>query len=147
MEPSPANPRFPARFKRLYLLMSHAIDETLAPHGLARSQWLVLSHVHRAGTLAQKELQTLMRVESATLTDLVAALVAKGWLERLGNPQDKRGKVLRFTPDGEKRWRTIPDPIDFVEARMLEGLGPKDRALLERSVEKMIENLKGRPKD
>ncbi len=146
MEPR-TTPPFPQRVKRLYLLMTQAMDETLAPHGLARSQWLVLKLVHRAGTLSQKELQANMRVESATLTGIVDTLVAKRWLERLENPADKRGKLLRLAAEGEERWRVIPDPTDIVEAAMFSGIPVRYRNSLESGVEKMIENLKGRPKN
>jgi MarR family multiple antibiotic resistance transcriptional regulator len=137
----------PQRIRRLYLLQAAAINESLKEHGLARSQWQVLSHVSAAGTLSQKELQCAMQVEPATLTGIVDSLAGKGWLERLENPQDKRGKLLRLTAEGTARWERIPDVVARIERCMLVGVSAEDRRALERVVDRMIANLQERPKD
>ena len=134
-------PRLSNRIKRLYLLMSRSVDDSLKPHGLARGQWQVLAHVHDAGTLSQRRLQESMKIESATLTVIVDLLVAKGWLERLPDPADKRCRLLRFTPDGVVRWRDVPDPIARVEQRMLGGLDLGERSVVGDAVERMIAGL------
>lgn len=143
MTASAEAPRLPQRLKRLYLLQAQAIDDTLKAHGLARAQWQVLSHVRRAGAISQKELQGLLHVEPATLTGIVDALVAKGWLDRLEHAEDKRVKVVRLTAEGEERWGDIPDVVDIVEARMLAGIPKADARILADVVEKIIANLEG----
>lgn len=132
------------RVKRLYLLISQRIENALKPHGLARSQWQVLSRVRRAGTLTQKDLQHAMQVESATLTCIVDVLAAKGWLERLESVEDKRVRVLRLTPEGRGRLERIPDPYETVETRMLHGIAQADRARAAAVLETMIRNLEDR---
>jgi DNA-binding MarR family transcriptional regulator len=139
------DPRFPSSIKRLYLLQSQAINDALKAHGLARSQWQALSHVRAAGTLTQKELQKLLRVEPATLTRIVDTLVAKGWLERLENPEDKRKKDLILTESGQERWAKIPNVVEIVEGRMVEGLSASDETRMLNLVEHMIGNLEKRP--
>ena len=134
-------PRLPQRIKRLYLLQAQAIGEALKPYGLARSQWQVRSHVRRAGPIAQRELQTLLMVEPATLTGIIDSLVAKGWLERIGHEGDKRVKVVRLTEIGRARWKDIPDVVDIVETRMVDGVSERDLRALERVVARMTENL------
>jgi len=127
--------------KRLYLLRNQVIDEELKAHGLARSQWLILFHVNRAGDLAQKDLQRMMRVESATLTRIVDSLVKKGWLDRTPSATDKRVKILSLTGDGQVRWKKIPDPLEIVEKKMLLGMDASTRKLLREGVQQMIQNL------
>lgn len=142
-----AKKRLPQRIKRLYLLQAQAINDELKAHGLARSQWQVLSHVRTAGQLAQKELQALLEVEPATLTCIIDTLVTKGWLERLGHETDKRVKVVRLTAEGERRWESIPDVVDIVERRMAEGVSERDLRTLDRVVERMTDNLGRRQAD
>jgi DNA-binding MarR family transcriptional regulator len=132
------------RVKRLYLLISQRIDDALKPHGLARSQWQVLSRVRRAGMLTQKDLQHAMQVESATLTCIVDVLAAKGWLERLESVEDKRVRVLRLTPAGHDRLERIPDPYEIVETRMLQSVPEADRTKTHAVLETMIRNLEDR---
>ena len=127
--------------KRLFLLMNQRIDDALKPHDLGRAQWMVLANIGKAGELGQKDLQVLMRVEPATLTGIVDVLVAKGWLHRFENPADKRMKVLRFTAEGRKRWRTIPDPVAIAEERMFASLPAEDVGAMRKTMELMIVNL------
>jgi len=134
-------PSFPYRVKRLYLLVTQFIDEAVKPFGIGRTQWQVISRVHRAGLMTQRDLQSILQVEPATLSGVVDALVTKGWLERLENPEDKRGRVLKLTPLGEQRYATIPNPVAAVERTMLEGVSAQDRAVVERALQRMIENL------
>jgi MarR family transcriptional regulator for hemolysin len=134
-------PRLSNRIKRLYLLMTRSVDDALKCHGLARGQWQVLAHVHEAGTLSQRALQESMKIESATLTVIVDLLVAKGWLERLLDPDDRRCRLLRFTAEGAFRWKDVPDPIARVEESMLAGLEPAERAVVADAVERMIAGL------
>ena len=132
---------FPYRVKRLYLLVTQFIDEAVKPFGIGRTQWQVISRVQRAGLMTQRDLQSILQVEPATLSGVVDALVSKGWLERLENPEDKRGRVLRLTPLGEERYATIPNPVAAVERTMLEGVSAEDRAVVEQALQRMIENL------
>jgi DNA-binding MarR family transcriptional regulator len=134
-------PRLSNRIKRLYLLLSRSVDDSLKPYGLARGQWQVLAHVHDAGTLSQRRLQESMKIESATLTVIVDLLVTKGWIERLPDPADKRVRLLRFTPDGATRWLDVPDPVALAERRMLSGLDSGERAAVADAVERMIAGL------
>ena len=145
MSTSPAHPDYLSyRVKRLYLLISQRIDEALKPHGLARSQWQVLARVSRAGTLTQKDLQHAMQIESATLTGIIDVLQGRGWLERLGDPSDKRLRVLRLTDEGATRLATVPDPFEVVERRMLEGIDVAEREHMEGLLETMIARLEDR---
>ena len=132
------------RVKRLYMLISQHLNDTLKPYGLARSQWQVLSRISRVGTLSQKELQHAMQVESATLTGIVDVLAAKGWLERLESPDDKRCRVLRLTPEGVELMTAIPDPYEIVETHMLGDVPGPDREQAQRILEAMIHNLEDR---
>jgi MarR family transcriptional regulator, transcriptional regulator for hemolysin len=138
---SPDTPRFPHALKRLYLLMSQAIDEALRSHGLARAQWQALSYVYEAGTLSQRALQERMKIESATLAVIVDLLVSKGWLERQPDPTDKRVRLLRFAPGSRARWLAVPDPVAAVEAKMLDGLSEAEAARARRLVARMVANL------
>lgn len=129
------------RIKRLHVLMSQSIDDVLKPHGLGRTQWLALADVRLAGELSQKELQRSLHVEAATLTGVIDTLVAKGWLERLASPTDRRCRVLRLTAEGVRRLDAIEDPIVVAEERLLEGIGPEEREAVRALLERMIENM------
>ena len=132
------------RVRRVYLLMAQRIEDALKGQGIGRSQYQVLSRVARAGTLGQKDLQHTMQVEPATLTGIVDVLVAKGWLERSENADDKRCRTLQLTETGLALLDRVPDPYEIVEKRMLTGLSAGTRAHVESALEIMILNLEDR---
>lgn len=145
MDRSVAHPDYLSyRVKRLYLLLTQRIDDALKSYGIGRSQYQVLSRVASAGTLTQKDLQHTLQIESATLTCIVDALAAKGWLERLESPEDKRVRVLLLTDDGREKMTRIPDPYEGVEKCMLSGVPAEDRATARALLETMILNLEDR---
>jgi DNA-binding MarR family transcriptional regulator len=145
MDGAVAHPEYLSyRLKRLYLLISQRTNDALKPYGVACSQWRVLVLVSRAGMLAQRDLQHAMCVESATLTGIVDALAAKGWLERVESAEDKRVRVLLLTPEGRDRLEAIPDPYKIAEARMLQGVSETERAKTQAVLETMICNLEDR---
>ncbi|HEY5517626.1 MAG TPA: MarR family transcriptional regulator [Coriobacteriia bacterium] len=145
MSAAAAHPEYLSyRAKRLYLLICQRVEDALKPYGLGRSQWQVIARLARSGTLAQRELQQAMQIESATLTCVVDTLAAKGWLERTESTTDRRVKMLRLTPAGRERMGGIPDPYEAVERRMLGTIGDEDRAQAQRVMEAMILNLEDR---
>jgi DNA-binding MarR family transcriptional regulator len=145
MDRSVAHPDYLSyRVKRLYLLLAQRIDDGLKPYGIGRSQYQVLSRVAREGTLTQKDLQHAMHIEAATLTCIVDVLAAKGWLERLESPDDKRVRVLLLTDDGRDKLARIPDQYEAVEVCMLSGVPDPDRATARALLEAMILNLEDR---
>ena len=145
METPTAHPEYLSyRVKRVYLLLSQRIDDALKPYGIARSQWQVLSRVSRAGTLAQKDLQHAMCVESATLTGIVDVQAARGWLVRTESADDKRVRVLSLTAEGLARLQAVPDPYKLVETRMLHGVPDDERTQVQATLETLIHNLEDR---
>ena len=42
----------------------------------------------------------MLSVDLGALTRMLDRLACKGWVERLPNPNDKRGVLVRWTPEG-----------------------------------------------
>lgn len=127
--------------KRFYLLSAREVESALGPYGLGRTQWYILYHVDVAGTLPQRELQTILNVESATLTPIVAALVKKEWLAQQPSPDDRRSKLLSITVAGRKHFRSVPNPIVRARRKALAGLDPTDIENARRVLEQAVRNL------
>jgi MarR family transcriptional regulator, lower aerobic nicotinate degradation pathway regulator len=127
--------------KRLYHLMGQHFNEVLRPYGVARSQWYMLWHISRSPRLTQRELQELLRVESATLTAAIAALERKGWVRREQSGSDRRVKEVALTPAGRKLWDSLPDPIMVIRGRMLDGIGAHEEKLARDILDRAISNL------
>lgn len=60
----------------------------------------VLSLLGRHGDIRMSGLAELLSVDISVISRHVAHLAARGWIERLPDPADKRSRILRLTPAG-----------------------------------------------
>jgi DNA-binding MarR family transcriptional regulator len=92
-----------SRITRLALHLDRARREAFANQGLETSDFDVLSALRRAGKpyqLSPGHLVQQTLVTSGTMTHRVDRLVGKELVERLPDPADRRGVLVRLTPAG-----------------------------------------------
>jgi MarR family transcriptional regulator for hemolysin len=91
-------------------------DRRVRRLGLTRSQWLVLTRLHRRPGASQSELADMMEVEKASAGRMVDRLETKGWVERRAQEGDRRVNRIYLTPEAErvhKRiWRIAEATVD-----------------------------------
>lgn len=109
------------RFSRLSARMIYAnIDR----FNLNETQFNLLCALHRAGDpyqLNPKALSSSMLVTSGAITHVIDQMEAAGNVERLPDPQDRRGLLIRLTPAGRER---IEEAIQSHQALCVELLAP-----------------------
>lgn len=127
--------------KRLYRLMELQFNDVLRPYGIAQSQWYLLYYLNHVTCATQKELQTALGVEAATITAVVTALENKGWIARNQSTADRRAKEITLTPEGKLLWQKLPDPIAAVRERMLGSISPQDEQQARAVLDKIIANF------
>ncbi len=131
----------PYRVKRLAALVGIYVDRALREHGLGRSQWQVLSCLAKAGELSQRQLQSALLVEPATLTGIVDVLAEKGWVDRTEGTEDRRVRMVRMTSAGMRRFSTIENPVERVATLILKGVNGAEQERFSRALARMITNL------
>lgn len=92
-----------SRVSRLARRLDRVRGTAFAGKGLDGWEFDVLSALRRAGTpyeLSPGQLVTETLVTSGTMTNRVDRLVTRGWVEREPDPTDRRGVIVRLTPDG-----------------------------------------------
>jgi DNA-binding MarR family transcriptional regulator len=111
-----------AVLSRLARRLDLARGAAFAEHGLEGWEFDVLSALRRAGhpyELSPGQLVTETLVTSGTMTNRVDRLATRGYVERRPDPSDRRGVIVRLTPDG----------MAVVDAALSDLLG-HERALL-----------------
>ncbi len=111
-----------SRVTRLCHHLDRARRQAFSEHGIESWEFDVLAALRRAGTPYQLSPGRLLKetlVTSGTMTNRVDRLAARGLVERLPAPQDRRGVLVRLTPAGQST-------VDGA----LEGLLRREQALL-----------------
>ena len=81
--------------------MRSTFDRRVRRLGLTRSQWLVLSRLHRHPGINQSELADMLEVERATAGRMIDRMERRGWLVRRPDPSDRRINRLYLTAEAE----------------------------------------------
>ena len=80
----------------------------------------------------------LTPVTSGTMTNRVDRLASRGFVERLPDPRDRRGVLVRLTAEGKATVDGAFGALLQAEAALLEGLPPRDRATLARLLRTLL---------
>ena len=121
-----------------YLLrqLIHAFHTTqeqgLRPYGLNSPQFGALFVLDREPGLSSADLARAMGVTPQGANLLVAGMEREGLVRREPHPTHKRVLETYPTDEGLRRLRAAKPFITELEARLLDGLSPDERALIHR---------------
>ena len=73
------------------------LNDYLSPLDITASQFKVLCSIRCAVCITPVELKKVLSVDLGALTRMLDRLACKGWIERLPNPHDKRGVLVKLT--------------------------------------------------
>lgn len=134
------------RVLRLQRHLMRGMEETLAAHDLNFASFDVLATLRRAGHpggLSPGALLGEMMVTSGTMTNRLDQLEGQGLVERLPNPQDRRGVVVRLTSRGLAVVDAALGDHVMRQARLVAGLGPAERDRLAPLLRDWLRALEG----
>lgn len=116
-----------ARIGRISAKANHLLDGTLAPLGVSRAEFDVLSALRRAGRpLRASEVTSVTLLSGASTTKISERLVKDGLIERLRFERDGRVVLLQLTDAGAALVdRVFPIRLER-DRELLDGLGPEE---------------------
>jgi DNA-binding MarR family transcriptional regulator len=133
-----------ARLMRVGELLAGGIHAMAAEYELTRGEGDVLFTLRRAGSpyrLPPSRLSQSLLVAPGTMTNRLDRLEARGLIKRIPNPQDRRSLDIELTPKGRRLVdEAVTRHVDN-EARMLAGLGAREREQLDRLNRKLLAHL------
>jgi len=127
--------------KRYFFASRAFMESVLRPYDLGATQWYVLYLLASDGPINQRELTRTLEVERATLSAVISALVRKGLVEQMSDPDDQRQKVLQLTTAGRNLWATLPEPIGLITAVAFDGVDDAEIALMNRVLRDATQRL------
>jgi DNA-binding MarR family transcriptional regulator len=129
---------------KLGLVLRHHAWQEREGSGLTPTQGQILAALHaRSEPLTVGELAAELGVRSATISDSLATLVAKGHAVKGPSPRHPRAVAVRLTAKGRRaaaRAAAWPDVL----LAALDALEPAEQGVLARALTKMIRELQER---
>ncbi|MFW5469118.1 MarR family winged helix-turn-helix transcriptional regulator [Knoellia sp. CPCC 206435] len=133
-----------SRVSRLARRLDLARGAAFAEHGLDGWEFDVLSALRRAGApyeLSPGQLVAETLVTSGTMTNRVDRLLTRGYVERHPDPRDRRGVIVRLTPEGMKAVDAALDDLLGHERTLLAELPRADRGSLADQLRALLVSL------
>jgi len=119
-----------------------AVDAQLGPLGLTSQQASLLTLAARRST-SPNELLGEVGVDTAGMTRLLDRLAAKGLVERVRHPDDRRSVVIELTPAGRALVPLLPPVFGRVTKTLLAGFTAPEIEQLSAMLLRMLTNLRG----
>ena len=122
-----------SRISRLARHLDLARRDAFTAHSIESWEFDVLAALRRAGTPYELSPGRLLRetlVTSGTMTNRVDRLAARGFVERLPDPHDRRGVLVRLTADGKAAVDGAFEELLAAESALLADLPDRDRTRL-----------------
>jgi len=143
---------------RAHLIARAEADHALVRIGLTMKGYAALATLVSDGPLSQQKLSRRIRMDPATMVDVIDSLEKSGHLLRRRNPEDRRESALLTTAKGRALFARAEKALDVAERDTVRDLGAEDvRALMgllgriargsgrtELASEEMVESALGR---
>lgn len=113
--------------KRAVQYSVHCYMEEAGKSGLTHRQFTVLSAADAHDGKSQTELVRITGIDRSTLADLVARLMAQGYVQRRRTKEDARTNSIKLTPLGKKALKAAQSGADDVDKKMLSLFSAADR--------------------
>ena len=129
------------RVARLRTHLAREIEKTLAAHGLNSASFDVLATLRRSGPpyrLSPGDLIATTMVSSGTMTNRLDQLEKANLIERLDNPEDRRGVIIALTSKGFALVEEAVTAHVENQHRLLGGLDAQERATLDGLLRKFL---------
>jgi DNA-binding MarR family transcriptional regulator len=118
-------------------------NNTMRPQGLTAAQGTALQILFNEGNgqMTLKEFEKHLHVAQSTAAGIVARLEQKGFVKCLGDPKDRRIKIVHLTKSGEECCRLGNAHLAATEDRVFSPLSEDEHRELFRLLDKVYDSL------
>jgi DNA-binding MarR family transcriptional regulator len=134
------------RLVRIVHLLEPRFEQVCREEGISFWAFVTLNALRRSGApyaLTPSQLRSAGMVSGGAVTKRVAKLEELGLVERIPDPRDARGALIRLTPAGRRLIDRVGARYLEAERAVLEPLDADQRALLEDLLRSILLGLEG----
>ena len=102
----------------------------------------VLRFLHNHGAATQREIQEALGLKSAAISEHISRLEARGYITRQSSERDRRARVIRFTPEGERMFGELLREEEKKD--LFSSLTAEEQAELKRLLKKLSADWRNR---
>lgn len=108
--------------RRVEMIFMRAIRPIIQDQGLSKPEIIILFNIHHQNSFRMSEMAKVSDIPASTMTGLIDRLVARNYLERVNDPDDRRGVMLKGTPELDKIMTDIGSKMDEKVAEILKSV-------------------------
>jgi DNA-binding MarR family transcriptional regulator len=116
------------RLFRLAPQLTELLDLGAREYGMGFARGRVLWALQESGPVVMRALSQRLGISPRTVTGLIDALEADGWVTRTPHPDDRRATIISITPTAETALSTMRASYEGLAHDLLAGLDPADLA-------------------
>ncbi|MBF0915194.1 MAG: MarR family transcriptional regulator [Atopobium sp.] len=133
-------PTSPTQEMRIIRNLGHLGHYLYITRGCRGGQQFILTALYREGDMTQKDLLARTKNASASLSEMVSKLEAKGLIERTRVDKDRRQTLLSLTKEGRKQAQEAQESIESFEAQALSVLSDKEKNVFCGYLDRLVEH-------
>jgi len=129
--------------KQIHDYMEKNANNNLRSQGLTMAQVGALMELHSTEErqMSLKELERRLHIAQSTAAGIVVRLEQKGFLESFGDATDRRVKMVRMTPKGEKCFQSAEENMKCADEKLLGSLTMEERMTLLHLLKKVCDGI------
>jgi DNA-binding MarR family transcriptional regulator len=103
------------------------LDLGARQYGMSYARGRVVAALQASGPVLMRALSEAVGVTPRTITGLVDALEADGWVERRADPGDRRATIVALTPYAETTFQRLLDGYRGLAQDLVSGISEEDQ--------------------
>ena len=129
--------------KQIHDYMEKNANNNLRSQGLTMAQVGALMELHstQERQMSLKELERRLHIAQSTAAGIVVRLEQKGFIESFGDATDRRVKMVRMTPKGEKCFQSAEENMKCADEKLLGSLTMEERMTLLHLLKKVCDGI------
>jgi DNA-binding MarR family transcriptional regulator len=96
-------------------------------YGMSYARGRVVAALHASGPVLMRALAEAVGVNPRTITGLVDALEADGWVERRAHPSDRRATIVALTPAADTAFARLLEAYRWLARDLVGGIPEADQ--------------------
>ena len=131
------------KFKKIHNIMGNVFNKEVQKLELTRSQMEVMVYLIKSKDkyISGKDIENFFDLTNPTVSGILNRLETKGFITRETSKTDARTKYIKVTEKAINAKKGSMKVINDIKKKMFEGVTEKEILILNRIVEKMINNI------